>query len=960
MSNFDPFDDETAVASAELQDAMKKQGRAHLVKRETLSPQPAANTPVVNEPPIAHHRNQAPLRLDDEISDDPPSTKRMVPMGKFGDVSGEAADEYTVEEQRPLGNKDLQKIADRIRLAATPADDPQRGFLTIQKGSDKGRRVGLPEGRTTIGRGTDNDIVLTDISVSRHHIVVERRDRIYYICDVGSGNGTEVNGRRREGEILIVNGDVFSIGNTEIAFEGPEVQHEDSLPTNTWDQPQGPNSSAPERLEDSEDEPTVLGKSPTKPRELADVAYEEPTNVVPSVEISPDIHLRESRVNNNVAPIHLDDEPAGQASQPRHASQSRQSSEHEAQEAAIDAIASIINTPEPEILSMHTILPDDLVIQSESEVELFSSAPPIKRTPEPPSNPLPPNMGAPMPELPKPAPLASFKDAPAPLLSGNPPGINSAAGAGQWPTPGHDPNPGAANPPVGAPQNRAATVNAPMGMQNSGPMGAPQNSGPMGASPNGPMGAPQNSTSLGMQPMGMQNSGPMGAPQNSTSLGMQPMGMQNSGPMGMQNPGMPPAGMQSPGPMGMPSMPGAGGIPSYDSISSPMLGGHTDQLRGRYAAKPKQKSNTGYIALIVLALVLVAGGIIAAVNKQAGDTDTVATTKPSDKESVVDPENSTESKDKDGDGDVKEPALATTDKQTAEAKNGQTTEAKEEAKPAEAKEEAKPAGIASLIARNTTLPVSTWGNDESFITDISVTIPDTIPVAPKTIKPPIKTTVRTPKKVVKAAVRNNTKRNDTKRNNTKRNDSPASGKTSAIKAAARSLYKRQQFADAADKLEDAADDFGDSDADALFALADKYRAIGNLLNKAKSSNPTAGLTALKKALKKDRSVGGALSKLIHLRIGKIAPKAASAYMQKKNYTMAKSAADDAKRENAGAAVARILSSLERKASSNVKKAKRAKKSGDRNEAKQLLREAIKLAPKGSAAANDARDMLRKL
>lgn len=971
MSNFDPFDDETAVAPPELQDEMKKRGRAHLVRRETHDPhaeQESNRAPsIANEPPIAPHRNLAPLRLDEE-NFDPPSTKRMVPLGKGGELA-DSPDEFTVEEKRPLANSDLQRIADRIRLASAPASDPDRGFLTVTVGSDKGRRIGLPEGRTTIGRSTDNDIVLTDISVSRRHITVERRDKIYYICDIGSGNGTIVNGRRREGEILIVNGDSFCIGNTEIGFEGPEAQQHDALPTNTWDKPNGKGSPPPIDLQDSEDEPTVMGKGPTKERDsMADVAFEEPTNVVPSVEVSPEAHLSESKIQRNIAPIHLDEGP----------------SDDDAQAAAIDAIESIISTPEPEILSMHTILPDADVDnqRAQSEPQVFSSAP---SAPVPVLNlvkkkPAPTIMGSGMPALPQPSPSPpppSFRDAPAPLVTNAPvPSPPSNVELGQWPTPGQNTNPPGQNPhnPAmsGAPMQSGVGMSA---MQNSA-AGAPQGMAPQ---PYQGSGAPMPMQNSGPMPMaGMQNSGPMAS---------QPM--QNSGPMPM-------AGMQNSGPVGMHN---SGAIPSYESLSNPMLaGGHTDHLRGRYAAKPKNKSSKGLIALICLALVLVAGGIVAAVNGQATDSEEVSAVgddkinADAAEEAVTDEDNKDPATEPAADPDTKlaadpdtKPAndpdtvAVATDPDTKpvddpKAKTASAPETKPTsdpktvavANPARDPDTKEPTGsgddgkpgeenqdvnIGSLIAQNTALPASTWGNDESFLSDIPVPIPPDIkppevpkvakvPKVTKVTKRPIKTTVRKPK----------------------RNDPPKvnKGKTSAIKAAARGLYKRERYADAADKLENAADDFDGDEADELFALADKYRQIGKLLNNVKSSNPTSGLSALKKALAKDRSVGGSLSKLIRLRIGEIAPKAASAYMAKKNYSKAKSAADDAKRENAGAAVARIFTSLERKAATNIKKAKRAQKSGDRDEAKGLLQEAIKMAPKGSEPGNEARDLLRKL
>ena len=74
-----------------------------------------------------------------------------------------------------------------------------------------------------IGRGTHNDIVLdTDQLVSRKHAVLEHTDESFTIQDLGSTNGTYVNGNPlKEKEVkALKNGDVVKIGSTEFKFGG--------------------------------------------------------------------------------------------------------------------------------------------------------------------------------------------------------------------------------------------------------------------------------------------------------------------------------------------------------------------------------------------------------------------------------------------------------------------------------------------------------------------------------------------------------------------------------------------------------------------------------------------------------------------------------------------------------------------------------------------------------------------
>lgn len=65
----------------------------------------------------------------------------------------------------------------------------------------------------TIGRGTDNALVLVDERVSRRHARLAARDGALILTDLDSTNGIRVNGARAR-EIAIGAGDVIEIGDT--------------------------------------------------------------------------------------------------------------------------------------------------------------------------------------------------------------------------------------------------------------------------------------------------------------------------------------------------------------------------------------------------------------------------------------------------------------------------------------------------------------------------------------------------------------------------------------------------------------------------------------------------------------------------------------------------------------------------------------------------------------------------
>jgi hypothetical protein len=69
-------------------------------------------------------------------------------------------------------------------------------YLVASSGPKSGSAFQLTGPRVTIGRAADNDMVLDDNMVSRHHARLEVQGDTYILTDLGSANGTWVNGRR--------------------------------------------------------------------------------------------------------------------------------------------------------------------------------------------------------------------------------------------------------------------------------------------------------------------------------------------------------------------------------------------------------------------------------------------------------------------------------------------------------------------------------------------------------------------------------------------------------------------------------------------------------------------------------------------------------------------------------------------------------------------------------------------
>lgn len=75
-----------------------------------------------------------------------------------------------------------------------------------------------------IGRSPSNQIVLSDPKVSRRHAVVHRQDiDEYWLVDLGSGNGSYLNGRRISLPVRLQPNDVIGVGDTELTFHKTAV-----------------------------------------------------------------------------------------------------------------------------------------------------------------------------------------------------------------------------------------------------------------------------------------------------------------------------------------------------------------------------------------------------------------------------------------------------------------------------------------------------------------------------------------------------------------------------------------------------------------------------------------------------------------------------------------------------------------------------------------------------------------
>jgi hypothetical protein len=82
-----------------------------------------------------------------------------------------------------------------------------------------GDRIALKEGKNLIGRLADCAVIVSDGNTSRHHAQIHRAGSGFVITDLGSTNGTFVNGEKLIGDVRLADGDIITLGSVNLRFE---------------------------------------------------------------------------------------------------------------------------------------------------------------------------------------------------------------------------------------------------------------------------------------------------------------------------------------------------------------------------------------------------------------------------------------------------------------------------------------------------------------------------------------------------------------------------------------------------------------------------------------------------------------------------------------------------------------------------------------------------------------------
>jgi pSer/pThr/pTyr-binding forkhead associated (FHA) protein len=106
--------------------------------------------------------------------------------------------------------------SERVRGPLMEAREQRANAVLVRP---DGRREPLPARGATIGRSRECDIVVDDPGVSRRHVAVRGGPDGWVVEDLGSTNGSAVNGVALEGARVLASGDQIELGSTTLRFD---------------------------------------------------------------------------------------------------------------------------------------------------------------------------------------------------------------------------------------------------------------------------------------------------------------------------------------------------------------------------------------------------------------------------------------------------------------------------------------------------------------------------------------------------------------------------------------------------------------------------------------------------------------------------------------------------------------------------------------------------------------------
>jgi predicted component of type VI protein secretion system len=150
---------------------------------------------------------------EEHLPDEPEPSPEPVPEPRSAAPAPAAApSEHRPGAGRTMVYSSAERVAEPLRESARVR--PQNAILVID-----GKRMVVGDRGATVGRSRQCEIVLEDPNVSRRHAELRPRGGSWVFTDLGSTNGSRVNGRSVEGPTVIKSGDEIELGTAVMRFE---------------------------------------------------------------------------------------------------------------------------------------------------------------------------------------------------------------------------------------------------------------------------------------------------------------------------------------------------------------------------------------------------------------------------------------------------------------------------------------------------------------------------------------------------------------------------------------------------------------------------------------------------------------------------------------------------------------------------------------------------------------------
>jgi hypothetical protein len=140
-------------------------------------------------------------------------------LGEFGIQARVVNPEPDDEEPPPQESSGRTMIYSTAGRVAEPLEERARSRQQTALLLMGGKRLVVGPGGATMGRSRQCDVTVDDPNVSRQHAEVRPRGGSWVLNDLGSTNGSRLNGHRVEGSEVLKPGDEIEVGTTVLRFE---------------------------------------------------------------------------------------------------------------------------------------------------------------------------------------------------------------------------------------------------------------------------------------------------------------------------------------------------------------------------------------------------------------------------------------------------------------------------------------------------------------------------------------------------------------------------------------------------------------------------------------------------------------------------------------------------------------------------------------------------------------------